>query len=68
MCWVNNDEYGLSFYATLMFYNHFMTVESQNFGDYLEQNFTDCHISDFNSGNQYCKFSELEVFKINEFI
>ena len=70
MCWINSDEYGLSFYGTLMFYNHFITAKNKNrnFGSDFEQNFMDCHISDFNSGKLSCKFSELEVFKINEFI
>ena len=68
MCWINSDQYGLSFYGTLMFYNHFITAKNTHFGSDLEQNFMDCHISDFNSGKLSCKFSELEVFKINEFI
>ena len=30
MCWINSDEYGLSFYGTLMFYNHFITAKNKN--------------------------------------
>ena len=68
MCWVNSNEYGLCFYRALGFYNNFMTVEKETLINDVEQNFIDCHISDFNSGKQSCKFSELEVFKINEYI
>ena len=65
MCWINSDEYGLSFYRSLMFYNHFMTVEKTNLGIDIEKNFMNCNKNDFNSGLTSCKFSELEVFKIN---
>ena len=65
MCWINSDEYGLSFSGTLMFYNHFMTVKHANIGHHIEVTFIDCHKNDFNSGLVSCKFSELEVFKIN---
>ena len=65
MCWINSDEYGLSFYRTLFFYNHYMTIKKKILGDDLENNFIGCHKSDFNSGIESSKFSELEIFKIN---
>jgi len=63
ICWVNED-YGLGFYNTLIFYNNFLTKENYNFGTEFGINFYNCSKSDFNSGVEVFKFSELEVFEI----
>ena len=65
ICWINSEEYGLCFFRTLLFCNHFLTVKNTNIYSDLETNFIDCHKNDFNSGLKSCKFSELEVFKIH---
>ena len=64
ICWVNSDEYGLSFYTSLVFYNKFLTIKKTNICDKISQSFENCNIKDFNSGITDCKFSELEVFQI----
>ena len=65
ICWVNSDEYGLSFFRTLLFYNNFLTKENKNLSNDLSLNFKNCTKKDFNSGLELCKFSELEVFHIS---
>ena len=65
ICWVYSNEFGMSFYRALMFYNKFLTKEHCNLGKGLSENFEDCSINDFNSALEYCKFSELEVFYIS---
>ena len=65
ICWINGDEYGFCFYASLMLKNKFLTRENGNFGKELTKNFEGCTLKDFNSGLVYCKFSELEVFHIS---
>ena len=65
ICWINGDEYGFCFYASLMLKNKFLTRENGNFGKELTKNFAGCTLQDFNSGLAYCKFLELEVFHIS---
>ena len=65
ICWINSDQFGLCFYASLVFYNHFLTKENTNIGLNLTDNFKGCTKNDFNSGIESCKFSELEVFYIS---
>ena len=65
ICWLNPDEYGISFYRTLMFYNQFLTREKTNIGKDIANNFEGCILKDFNSGLESCKFLELEVFHIS---
>ena len=65
ICWVNSDEYGLCFYATLVFYNNFLTKENTNLYFDLGSYFKNCTKKDFNSGIENCKFSELEVFHVS---
>jgi len=65
ICWVNSDEYGLSFYRALIFYNNFLSKENDNLGDDLSFIFKNCNKNDFNSRLKVCKFSELEVFHIS---
>ena len=64
ICWINSDEYGLSFYDSLVFYNKFLTEVNLNFYSMISSNFENCSINEFNSGKQRCKLSELEVFQI----
>ena len=64
ICWLNSDEYGLSFYCSLTFYNKFLTKENINVGGSISSNFENCSKYEFNSGKQSCKLSELEVFQI----
>ena len=65
ICWVNSNEYGMSFYSTLIFYNQFLTQENTNLGSDLTKNFEGCTLKDFNSGLSTCKFLELEAFHIS---
>ena len=64
ICWVNSDEYGLGFYACLVFYNKFLTIKNANICHEISQNFENCNMNDFNSGITNCKLSELEIFQI----
>ena len=64
LCWLNNEEYGLYFYGSLGFRNHFLTKETRNLYNDISLYFKNCKVNDFNSGINECKLSELEVFQI----
>ena len=65
ICWINSDEFGLSFYSSLTFYNNFLTEKKANVLNDVSNNFKNCNKKYFNSGIESCKFSELEVFHIS---
>ena len=63
ICWINSN-FGLCFFETLNFNNHFMTIKNNSLALGFEKNFINCHKNDLFL-NENCEFTELEVFKIN---
>ena len=66
MCWID-DEYGLCFTSSLAFYNNFLTKKNISIHSEVTSYFKDCIISDFNSGINECKLSDLEIYQIQDF-
>ena len=63
ICWINSDEFGLCFYGTLNFNNHFITIKNDCEAYDFEKNLINCHKNDLFLKEKYV-FTELEVFKI----
>ena len=47
ICWINSDEYELSFYHSIGFYNKFLTKEYDNIFEHISSNFENCSKNDF---------------------
>ena len=62
ICWINSDEYGISFYGTLMFYNKFLTQENCNFGNDLTKNFESCTLKDLTRKLQIFRVRSISYF------